>query len=590
MLWTAPRVVFGVPTFNGADHMAEAIESLLGQTREDLALVIVDDQSTDQTAAIAEGYSLHDARVSVHRNPKRLGMVRNWCRAFELAQVIHPGADLFAWASDHDAWHPLWLETLVAELDAHPQAVLAWPLYESIDAKDRSLNLPAKRFDSRHVAWPEGRLTEAVDRMSAGNMVYGLMRAEAVARCGVYREVLLPDRLLMAQLSLLGELRQVPEILWRRRFGGRSASLRRQRDSFFPGRRAPVYMHLPWWLMHGAPFALSLARGDLAPEVGRTSTLRLTRKYIACSYLFERRRQEAHKVRARAVADKKRVREERLRKKEERLRKKERKRRLARKRNAINKMRKRAIALPALKLGSVRARLRDRPGTGGQVTREPEAAPASVSLSDSAQIVDAFHRLYYESAGRTWKDTRWLGVRTEKVPLDLWIYQEILCEQRPDVIVETGTAMGGSALFMANVCELIGNGVVVTIDVRADDGRPQHSRIRYVSGSSTDPEVVADVEALLPRSGKALVVLDSDHSHDHVLDELRIYQDFVPVGGYMVVEDSNVHGNPVLHQHGPGPMEAIDAFLRETDRFEIDPDREKFFLTFSPRGYLRRLR
>jgi cephalosporin hydroxylase/glycosyltransferase involved in cell wall biosynthesis len=585
--------VFGVPTFNGADHMAEAIESLLGQTREDLALVIVDDGSTDQTAAIGERYSLHDARVSFHRNPRRLGMVRNWRRAYELARAIHPGADLFAWGSDHDAWHPRWLETLVAELDEHPQAVLAWPLYESIDGNDRSLNLPAKRFDSRQAPSPDRRLIEAVDRMSAGNMVYGLMRAEALARCGVYRQVLLPDRLLMAQLSLLGELRQVPEILWRRRFGGRSASLSRQRDSFFPGQRAPVYMHLPWWLMHGAPFALSLARGDLAPEVRRTSTLRLTREYIARSYLFERRREAVHKVRARTFAGKKDAREERLREKEERLREKERKRRLARKRNAIkkiNKMRKRAIGLPALTLRNVGARLRDSPQIGGQVTREPEAAPASVSLSDSAVIVDAFHRLYYESAGRTWKNTRWLGVRTEKVPLDLWIYQEILSEQRPDVIVETGTAMGGSALFMAGVCDLIGNGVVVTIDARADEGRPQHSRIRYVTGPSTDAEVVADVRALLPRSGKALVVLDSDHSCDHVLDELRTYQDFVPVGGYMIVEDSNVHGNPVLREHGPGPMEAIDAFLRETDRFEIDPDREKFFLTFSPKGYLRRLR
>jgi cephalosporin hydroxylase len=85
-----------------------------------------------------------------------------------------------------------------------------------------------------------------------------------------------------------------------------------------------------------------------------------------------------------------------------------------------------------------------------------------------------------------------------------------------------------------------------------------------------------------------LVILDSDHSREHVLDELRLYAGLVTPGSYLVVEDTNVNGHPVFAEHGPGPMEALEAFLAETDEFEVDATREKFFLTFNPRGFLRK--
>jgi cephalosporin hydroxylase len=85
-----------------------------------------------------------------------------------------------------------------------------------------------------------------------------------------------------------------------------------------------------------------------------------------------------------------------------------------------------------------------------------------------------------------------------------------------------------------------------------------------------------------------LVILDSDHSRDHVLDELRIYSRWVTPGSYLIVEDTNVNDHPALPEHGPGPMEALEEFLAETDEFEIDAPREKFFLTFNPRGFLRK--
>lgn len=201
-------------------------------------------------------------------------------------------------------------------------------------------------------------------------------------------------------------------------------------------------------------------------------------------------------------------------------------------------------------------------------------------------ITDAFHRLYYDTA--VWKDTYWLGVHAQKCPLDLWIYQEILYEQQPDLIIETGTAHGGSALFLSSVCDLLGRGEIVTVDIHPIEGRPVHDRITYLTGSSTAEEVVSDVERVAEGRDRILVILDSDHARDHVLDELRIYSRFVPPGGYLIVEDTNVNGRPVFPEHGPGPMEAVEAFLDETDEFEIDSAREKFFLTFNPRGFLRK--
>ena len=85
-----------------------------------------------------------------------------------------------------------------------------------------------------------------------------------------------------------------------------------------------------------------------------------------------------------------------------------------------------------------------------------------------------------------------------------------------------------------------------------------------------------------------MVVLDSDHHRDHVLAELRTYSALVTPGSYLIVEDTNINGHPVRPEFGPGPMEAVDEFLRESPDFAIDPEREKFFLTFNPRGFLRR--
>jgi cephalosporin hydroxylase len=204
------------------------------------------------------------------------------------------------------------------------------------------------------------------------------------------------------------------------------------------------------------------------------------------------------------------------------------------------------------------------------------------------QTIDAFHELYYEPGETTWKQTTWLGLNVQKCPLDLWIYQEILTETRPDLVVESGTYRGGSALYLASVCDALGHGRILTIDVLERPDRPRHRRIRYLNGSSTDEGVVAQVRRRARRARRVMVVLDSDHSRDHVLRELELYAPLVTPGCYLVLEDTNINGHPVAPGFGPGPTEALEAFLATAPEFEVDRAREKLLLTFNPSGYLRR--
>jgi cephalosporin hydroxylase len=231
-----------------------------------------------------------------------------------------------------------------------------------------------------------------------------------------------------------------------------------------------------------------------------------------------------------------------------------------------------AVDVPAMEVaGEVRGTVQD---------VVAEAATVQVT-------VDAFHRLYYAQLERTWTQTYWMGTVVLKCPLDLWIYQEILYEVQPDLIVECGTYKGGSALFLASICDLMGHGEVVTIDIDPLPNRPVHSRLHYLTGSSSSPEILQNVmNRALAKT--VLVILDSDHSCSHVLEELRSYRQMVTPGSYLIVEDTCINGHPLLPNFGPGPMEAVAAFLQEAPEYSADISREKLYLTFNPRGFLRR--
>jgi cephalosporin hydroxylase len=212
-----------------------------------------------------------------------------------------------------------------------------------------------------------------------------------------------------------------------------------------------------------------------------------------------------------------------------------------------------------------------------------------------AEVVESFWRLYGEK--RVWMETDWLGIRVLKSPLDLWMYQEIVFRTRPDLIVETGTFAGGGALFLASICELIGRGRILTIDVKEHDdeeyllvaggkARPVHPLITYLTGSSVDPEILAEVRSMIRDEDSVMVILDSDHSKDHVLAELRAYGPLVSEDCYLIVEDTSVAR--IVPDFGEGPDKAIEEFLSEDASFEVDQGCEKFLMTFNPGGYLRR--
>ena len=205
---------------------------------------------------------------------------------------------------------------------------------------------------------------------------------------------------------------------------------------------------------------------------------------------------------------------------------------------------------------------------------------------DRAAVSRAHNALYHSDA---WTEATWLGAQALKNPLDLWVYQEIMFETKPELVVETGTYRGGSAFFLATMCDVLGAGEVLSIDIEPlRDDYPVHPRITYLGGrSSTDPDVLEEVRARA--SGRrTLVVLDSDHSQAHVEAELEAYAPLVPVGGYVIVEDSNI--GLIREDLLPGPLQAIERFLAGTDEFEIDREREKFLITFNPSGYLRRVK
>lgn len=232
---------------NRAAYLPEAIDSLLAQSFTDLSLVLLDDGSTDETERIARAYE-RDPRVRYVRMPERQGMVTAWRTAFDLATA--GGAQYFAWASDHDRWSPRWLETLVAALDQDAAIVLAYPLTQRIDSSGNLLAKPARQFDTWRMENRDARwaLLNRSDSVAAGDIVYGLMRTSAVRDAGVFREVLCPDRLLVAELTLQGQIRQVPEILWfRRQFP--AGSIERQRSTLFaPGTRPPSRLTPPWYM------------------------------------------------------------------------------------------------------------------------------------------------------------------------------------------------------------------------------------------------------------------------------------------------------------------------------------------------------
>ena len=198
----------------------------------------------------------------------------------------------------------------------------------------------------------------------------------------------------------------------------------------------------------------------------------------------------------------------------------------------------------------------------------------------------------------------WLGVPVIQMPPDIVALQEVIWETRPQLVIETGVARGGSLILSASILELAGEGQVLGIDIdvrphnrETIESHPLSRRIRLVEGSSLDEAVVAQARAAAEQVERVMVVLDSNHTHEHVLAELRAYAPLVTVGQFLVVADTFIeHIPPQAHRPrpwGPGdnPGTALRAWLDETDGFEPDAFvNDKLLLTATPGGYLRRVR
>jgi cephalosporin hydroxylase len=199
----------------------------------------------------------------------------------------------------------------------------------------------------------------------------------------------------------------------------------------------------------------------------------------------------------------------------------------------------------------------------------------------------------------------WLGRPIIQLPQDIVAIQELIWNVKPDLIIETGIAHGGSLILSASILELIGgSGRVLGVDIEIRDHNraeiekhPMAKRIDMIQGSSIDQNVANQVADKAKGKKRVLVFLDSNHTHNHVLTELKLYAPFVTKGSYCVVFDSIIEDMPQgafperSWDKGNNPKTAVWEYLKTTDRFEIDKDFEaKLLITVAPDGFLKCIR
>ncbi|CAB1056251.1 hypothetical protein D1BOALGB6SA_987 [Olavius sp. associated proteobacterium Delta 1] len=271
-----PQVYLGMPLYNQTQFLPQALSSILAQTYRDFRLLVVDDSTEPGPQAIIKQFASQDNRIIYMKNRSRKGMVGNWRSCFQ--QAGKP--DYYAWVSDHDVWHPQWLESMILALNANPEAVLVYPRWVSIDLEGRR-HPKKKPFVFSTGGLSEAQRIRAVcrDAPKFGYMVYGLFRAPALRRSGVFRRVLFPDAILMHELCLQGHFIQVDAELWYRRKNA-AFSIARQKRSLFV--QKPWYLFLPWPLVNAA----ALAWNTVLQPPTRNWRYRYGGAKIAVSYLL----------------------------------------------------------------------------------------------------------------------------------------------------------------------------------------------------------------------------------------------------------------------------------------------------------------
>lgn len=207
-----PRVSIGVPVYNGERYVAETLDSLVSQTFQDFELIICDNASTDRTEQICRAYADRDARIRYVRNPRNLGAAGNYKRAFDLSS-----GEYFRWANADDLFAAQGLARCVEALEGKPSAVLAYPRTKFIDEQGRVISEYADNLHLQSSRASE-RFTQVMERLAYVNVIYGLIRADALRRTGLLRGFPQGDVPLVAELALYGTFCEIPEFLFFRRF------------------------------------------------------------------------------------------------------------------------------------------------------------------------------------------------------------------------------------------------------------------------------------------------------------------------------------------------------------------------------------
>ena len=229
----------------------------------------------------------------------------------------------------------------------------------------------------------------------------------------------------------------------------------------------------------------------------------------------------------------------------------------------------------------------------GEVRQVELYSQEGMKLVTELWIKSSFHhRVMYEPT--------WLGIPIIQYPNDIVMMQELIWKVRPDVIVETGVAHGGSAVLYASILELLGKGKVIGVDIEirkhnrlAINSHPLSRRIELVEGSSTAPEMIDEIRSRIPTMGEVLVVLDSNHSYEHVISEMELYKEFISPGGYMLVMDgvqqmlSDTPSGKAEWKHD-NPLRAIQDFMIRHPDWEVDSYYTRTQISSNPNGFLRR--
>jgi cephalosporin hydroxylase len=237
------------------------------------------------------------------------------------------------------------------------------------------------------------------------------------------------------------------------------------------------------------------------------------------------------------------------------------------------------------------ALIEQRPTPAGLGRRLVSGVMAPFLYESTGSEAEEYHKWYYNT--NVWKEATWMGIGCWKSVSDMWNYQEILVDLKPSLVIEFGTNQGGSAVFFASVMRQIGQPFkVLSVDVTHEPLDPKarlDPDVLFVQSRSNVPAIADQIRKLREEHpGPVFAILDSDHSMNHVLDEMKLLRPLLTKGDYLLVEDSMLNGHPNLPGWGPGPYEAIEAYEKEfPNDYTHDVEREnKFGFSFAPNGFL----